>query len=308
MKSGFIGKYNSTSLFYFDNTNSIDIYNDSGELYDTINYTFLQSNDNNKNGYNVYAITSFLDKVYCLLTAKQEHISTIKAFVYDYINKTPYEIVLPSEIYSEIIIKISMIDYSFVVEQNKLFLIGGIMQDNKHIQKSIYTFDLSLYTFQKEKYQEFTLIPRYKHACTSQNGIIYIIGGFTSYPQSDSVISNEVQFGKYDNGVLHKFNVVKIEGEKPVLMIDPQMKIVKDRYVVSFSGYQYSKIWILDTKDNKGKNYDLRNEGFDGFNNKNDMHYLINYEFQGEDKMKIVIGIIKYKEKQILIKNLIIKL
>ena len=38
------------------------------------------------------------------------------------------------------------------------------------------------------------------------------------------------------------------------------------------------------------------------------MHYLINYEFQGEDKMKIVIGIIKYKEKQILIKNLIIKL
>ena len=306
MECDYIGLYDSKHLFYYNSINVLDIITNTNELFHSISYSSLF--DINDASYKVYTISLFLNRIYVLLLSQTPQIS-FKAFILDLPSKNAYNILLPEEVYQEISSKISLCKFTYVLEQNKIFLIGGIMQDNKHIQKSIFTFDISLYSFMKEKYTEFTLIPRYRHSCTSQNGIIYVIGGFTSYPESDTIISNEVQFGKYDNSQLHKFNIVKIEGEKPEMMIDANIKIVNDRYVIAFSAYKYSKIWIMDTKDNKGKNYDLRKESFEDYNDENIKINLIQNDITDEGKkINLCIAIIDKANKKINTKYLILNL
>lgn len=305
MECDYIGQYDSKHLFYYNSNNILDIITETNEKYHSISYSSLF--DISEASFRVYAISIFINRLYVLLLSEKPQI-TIKAFIFDLQSKKAYNIILPEDVYKEISSKISLYNFSYVLEQNKIFLIGGIIQDNKHIQKSIFTFDISLYSFMKEKYTEFTLIPRYRHSCTSQNGIIYIIGGFTSYPESDTTISNEVQFGKYDNSQLHKFNIVKIEGEKPEMMIDSNIKIVNDRYVIAFSAYKYSKMWIMDTKDNKGKNYDLRKESFDDFNDDTKKICLVQNDIRAEGKINLGIAIISKSTKEIKMKYLILNI
>ena len=70
---------------------------------------------------------------------------------------------------------------------------------------------------------------------------------------------------------MHKFNFAKIEGEKPLLMIDNNIFIIDDRYVVSFSGFNYLKLWIMDTKNNVGHNYEIDKEN----KNENNIFYFL---------------------------------
>ena len=58
-------------------------------------------------------------------------------------------------------------------------------------------------------------------------------------------------------------------------MIDNDLFVIQNRYLVSFSGYKYLKIWIMDTKNNKGINIDLKEKlNFEEYN-KRDLNFTL---------------------------------
>ena len=97
-------------------------------------------------------------------------------------------------------------------------------------------------------------------------------------------ICNLVQFGKYFDEKMYKFSVAKIEGENPKDMIDNDLFVVQNRYLVSFSGYKYLKIWIMDTKTNKGININLKEMlNFEEFNKRDLIFILLNCIIEEEN-------------------------
>ena len=73
-------------------------------------------------------------------------------------------------------------------------------------------------------------------------------------------------------------------------MIDNSVFIVDDRYVVSFSGFKYCKLWIMDTKDNTGKNYNLSDFGLDGKNDENNFYECIQCDIKDEKSINLTIA------------------
>ena len=197
-------------------------------------------------------------------------------------------------------------DYITILEQNRLFFFGGLIDeihiqneqsipneenaktdyslDHNIINKSCIYFDIEKLEFEKQKFPEFSLIPRYKFGGASQNGIIYLLGGFSSLSNREENICNLVQFGKYFDEKMYKFSVAKIEGENPKDMIDNDLFVVQNRYLVSFSGYKYLKIWIMDTKTNKGININLKEMlNFEEFNKRDLIFILLNCIIEEEN-------------------------
>ena len=310
----YLGKTSTTHLFLFTTPSSpnISIISLTNELLSTIDLSsLLNIPPLSIDKLTLYAAHIYLNRIYFLFTYLNNSILTFKSFIHDLSSNQSYPIILPDNTFNSITNHISIKHYTSLLEQNKIFFIGGLLQDNKHIQKSIITFDISTYTFKKEKFSEFTLCPRYKLGATSQNGILYIIGGYTSYPEDKNNITEEVQFGKYGFNELHKFNFSKIEHEKPHSHVNPEVLIIQDRYILSFSGEDIPKLWIMDIEDNKGFNYDLREYGFDDCNNTSQGKYvqLIDAVFpEDERQTTITLAIVNTQTQSITVKYLIIKL
>lgn len=291
-KVDYIGTVDSESLYYIQRPNYLDIITQKKTLF-KIDYLSILSQNEMDLSFHLLSIVLFENKLYYLIYAYKANQLIIKSSIYDISLKKQYEILMPPDLYQDISNKISLNQYTTVFEKNKIFFIGGVQQNNKNTQKEIFAFDIGTYTLAKEKFSEFSLIPRFRAGATSQNGIIYVVGGYTSISAKDENITDEVQFAKYDDDQLHKFTIAKIDGEKPLLMLDPNVKIIKDRYVVAFSGYKYCKIWIMDTKDNKGKNYDLRKYKVDECNQENKKYFFLNEcEFISETRAAVRLDVI----------------
>jgi hypothetical protein len=310
----YLGKSSTTHLFLFTTPSppSLSLLSLTNELLSTIDpLSLLNIPSSSINNLTLYTAHINLNRIYFLFTYINNSTLTFKCFIHDLSSKQSYPIILPDNTFNSITNHISLKHYTSLLEQNKIFFIGGLLQDNKHIQKSIITFDISTYTFKKEKFSEFTLCPRYKLGATSQNGILYVIGGYTSYPEDKNNITEEVQFGKYGFNELHKFNFSKIEHEKPHSHVDPEVLIIQDRYILSFSSDELPKLWIMDIEDNKGFNYDLREYGFDTCNNISQGIYvqLIDAVFPEDEKQTtLTLAITNTQVKSITVKYLIIKL
>ena len=250
------------------------------------------------------------NKIYFLFVSND--INHLYAGIYDLEINKYFPIVLETEDnkkkIKEIIRQIPQKDYITILEQNRLFFFGGLIEeirnqseqsipnaensktdyslDHNIINKSCIYFDIEKLEFEKQKFPEFSLIPRYKFGGSSQNGIIYLLGGFSSLSNREENICNLVQFGKYFDEKMYKFSMAKIEGENPKDMIDNDILVVQNRYLVSFSGYKYLKIWVMDTKTNKGININLKEKlKLEEYNKRDLIFNLLNCTIEEEDNI-----------------------
>ena len=241
---------------------------------------YLDDVGNNK--IHLYARSNLNNKIYLIFLSNDK--IHLYAGIYDLDINKYFPIKLESDEnknkIKEMIENLPKKDYISILEQNRIFIFGGLVEEKYNqneqstpndensksgynlghysINKSCFFFDIERLEFEKQKFPEFSFIPRYKLGGISQNGMIYILGGFNSVNNREENICNLVQFGKYFDGKMHKFSVAKIEGEKPKDMIDNDLFIVQNRFLISFSGYKYLKLWIMDTKNNKGININLK--------------------------------------------------
>ena len=291
---GFIGEYNNSYLYYKENNkiNNLEILTNSKEKIGIIEYSnLLEENDSKQSIIKILSNKLFLNRIYFIFSLfLNEKLTNLKVSLFDLESKKNHQIFIPEENIKKIIKVIPTKDFFTVLEQNKFLFFGGfnISEENK-ISKSCISFDITTYLFEKIKFHEFSLIPRFKGGCTSQNGIIYILGGFTSLANPEKNICPHVQFCKYFEEKMHKFNFAKIEGEKPLLMIDNNIFIIDDRYVVSFSGFNYLKLWIMDTNNNIGHNYEIDKEN----KNENNIFYFL-IKCKINKNIQLEIGKINY--------------
>ena len=306
-----------TTFFYFSYDDQINkkliifelLFNNSQsnqkEIYE-IKYQEVIGNDN----IHLFARGNLNNKIYFIFISND--IKQLYAGIYDLEINKYFPIILESDENNkklkEIMKQIPQKDYISIFEQNRLFFFGGLIEeirnineqsmpneedskidyslDHNIINKSCIYFDIEKLEFEKQKFPEFSLIPRYKCGGASQNGIIYVLGGFSSLSNREENICNLVQFGKYFDEKMYKFSVAKIEGENPKDMIDNDLFVVQNRYLVSFSGYKYIKIWIMDTKSNKGINVNLKEKlNFEEFNKRDLLFTLINCTIDEESNI-----------------------
>ena len=306
-----------TTFFYFSYDDQINkkliifelLFNNSQsnqkEIYE-IKYQEVIGNDD----IHLFARGNLNNKIYFIFISND--IKQLYAGIYDLEINKYFPIILESDENNkklkEIMKQIPQKDYITIFEQNRLFFFGGLIEeirnineqsmpneedskidyslDHNIINKSCIYFDIEKLEFEKQKFPEFSLIPRYKCGGASQNGIIYVLGGFSSLSNREENICNLVQFGKYFDEKMYKFSVAKIEGENPKDMIDNDLFVVQNRYLVSFSGYKYIKIWIMDTKSNKGINVNLKEKlNFEEFNKRDLLFTLINCTIDEESNI-----------------------
>ena len=217
-------------------------------------------------------------------------------------------------------------DYITILEQNKIFFFGGLIEQNNRnnqsiineektktdssrnihiINKSCIYFDLEKLDFEKQNFYENSLAPRYKLGGTSQQELIYLIGGFTSIPNNEDNICNLVQFSKYTDDKMHQFSAAKFDGESPKYMIDNQVFVVNNKFLISFSAYNNANLWILDIEKNKGININLKDKiNLEEYNQNNLSLILIdcdiNEKFNDKKNINInlIIAKIIYNENQ----------
>ena len=257
----------------------------------------------------LYAKGNLNNKIYFIFISNDY--KSIYAGIYDLEINKYFPIILDStdenkKKIQDIMKQIPQKDYITILEQNRLFIFGGLIEeihtineqsipdeekskteyslDHNIINKSCIYFDIEKLEFERQKFPEFSLIPRYRCGGASQNGFIYILGGYSSLYNREANICNLVQFGKYFDEKMYKFSVAKIEGENPKDMIDNDLFVIQNRYLVSFSGYKYIKIWIMDTNTNKGINVDLKEKlNFEEYNKRDLSFSLLNCVIDEEE-------------------------
>ena len=272
-------------------------------------YEIKYQEDIGNNNIHLFTKGNLNNKIYFIFISND--ISHLYAGIYDLELNKYFPIILESEEnkkkIKEILKQIPKKDYISILEQNRLFFFGGLLEefhimneqsipneensktdyslDHNIINKSCIYFDIEKLEFEKQKYPEFSLIPRYKCGGASQNGIIYLLGGYSSLTNREENICNLVQFGKYFDEKMYKFSIAKIEGENPIDMIENDLFVIQNRYLVSFSGYKYLKIWIMDTKSNKGININLKEKlNLDEYNKRDIFFTLLNCVIDDEDE------------------------
>ena len=257
----------------------------------------------------LYAKGNLNNKIYFIFISNDY--KSIYAGIYDLEINKYFPIILDStdenkKKINDIMKQIPQKDYITILEQNRLFIFGGLIEeihtineqsipdeekskteyslDHNIINKSCIYFDIEKLEFERQKFPEFSLIPRYRCGGASQNGFIYILGGYSSLYNREANICNLVQFGKYFDEKMYKFSVAKIEGENPKDMIDNDLFVIQNRYLVSFSGYKYIKIWIMDTNTNKGINVNLKEKlNFEEYNKRDLSFSLLNCVIDEEE-------------------------
>ena len=249
------------------------------------------------------------NKIY-LIFISDNNIYNIYAGIFDIEIDKYFPIILEnSSKLKEIIKQLPDKDYITIFEQNKIFFFGGLIDQSKKrnntlsqitTQMSIY-FDIEKLDFEKQKFPENSLIPRYKLGGTCENSIIYLIGGFTSYinnHENDDNICNNLQFSKFFDDKMYQFSIAKFDGENPKDMVDSDILFINNRFIVSFSGYKYSKIWILDIKTNIGVNYDLKEKiKLEEFNKDNIFLRMINCDInENNNEINLIIAKIIFND------------
>lgn len=307
-----------STFFYFSYDDQINkkliifeilLNNNSISEQKKINEIKYQEDIGNMN-IHLFAKGNLNNKIYFIFMS--DDINHLYAGIYDLEINKYFPIILESDEnkkkIKEIIKQIPQKDYITILEQNRLFIFGGLIEeirnmneqsipdeensktdyslDHNIINKSCIYFDIEKLEFEKQKFPEFSLIPRYKCGGASQNGIIYVLGGFSSLSNREENICNLVQFGKYFDEKMYKFSVAKIEGENPKDMIDNDLFVIQNRYLVSFSAYKYLKIWIMDTKSNKGINVNLKEKlNFEEYNKRDLLFSLLHCTINEESNI-----------------------
>ena len=121
---------------------------------------------------------------------------------------------------------------------------------------------------------------------------IFVILYFTKF-------SNNLQFTKFFDDKMHQFSIAKFDGENPKDMIDSDINFIKNRFIISFSGYKYAKIWILDINTNIGTNYNLKEKiKMEEFNKDNFFLRLINCDINENSKeINLIIAKIIFNDE-----------
>ena len=310
------------------------INQNNSKVEQKIKYEIKYKEDIGNNNIHLIAKANLNNKIY-LIFINDNPLIDLYAGIYDLEINKYFPIIIDNsnsnKKLKEIIREIPDKDYITIFEQNKIFFFGGLIAQSKlrsnmvtHmtaipneeeskrissrneflLNKSSIYFDIEKLDFEKQKFPENSLIPRFKLGGTSQNGIIYLLGGFTAIPNSNEEnnnIYNYLQFTRFDDGKMHQFNIAKIEGENPKDMVDNDVFMVKNKYLISFSAYKYAKIWFFDILKNKGINFNLKEKiKFEEFNTDNTFFRLINCdinEINGE--MNIIIAKILYADNNI---------
>jgi len=310
------------------------INQNNSKVEQKIKYEIKYKEDIGNNNIHLIAKANLNNKIY-LIFINDNPLLDLYAGIYDLEINKYFPIIIDNsnsnKKLKEIIREIPDKDYITIFEQNKIFFFGGLIAQSKlrsnmvtHmtaipneeeskrissrneflLNKSSIYFDIEKLDFEKQKFPENSLIPRFKLGGTSQNGIIYLLGGFTAIPNSNEEnnnIYNYLQFTRFDDGKMHQFNIAKIEGENPKDMVDNDVFMIKNKYLISFSAYKYAKIWFFDILKNKGINIDLKGKiKFEEFNTDNTFFRLINCdinEINGE--FNIIIAKILYADNNI---------
>ena len=272
-------------------------------------YEIKYQEDIGNNSIHIFAKGNLNNKIYFIFISNDY--KNIYAGIYDLEINKYFPIILDETDESkkkikDLIKQIPQKDYITILEQNRLFIFCGLIEeihnineqsipneentktdysiDHNIINKSCIYFDIEKLEFERQKFPEFSLIPRYKCGGASQNGFIYVLGGYSSLYNREENICNLVQFGKYFDEKMYKFSVAKIEGENPKDMIDNDLFVIQNRYLVSFSGYKYIKIWIMDTNTNKGININLKEKlNFEEYNKRDLAFTLLNCNIDEEN-------------------------
>ena len=272
-------------------------YQNNSKLNQKIKYEITYIKDIGNNNIHLIAKGNIDNKIY-LLFLSDTHIPSLYAGIYDLEINKYFPIIIDNsnnnKKLKEIIKQIPDKDYITILEQNKIFFFGGLIDQSKirnnngtHasnsneeeskrissrneyiINKSCLYFDIEKLDLEKQKFNENSLIPCYKLGGTSQNGIIYLLGGSNSMQNNNEDNNNNnnnnnfnhLQFTKYTDDKMYQFNLAKIEGENPKEMINCDILIIKNKYLISFSGYKYAKIWFFDIFKNKGININLKDK------------------------------------------------
>ena len=304
-------------------------FNNISSIEQKIKYELKYKEDIGNDNIHLIAKGNIDNKIY-LIFISDNNIYNIYAGIFDIEIDKYFPIILEnSSKLKEIIKQLPDKDYITIFEQNKIFSFGGLIDQSKKrnnilsqittqisneeeskrissvndflLNKSCIYFDIEKLDFEKQKFPENSLIPRYKLGGTCENSIIYLIGGFTSYinnHENDDNICNNLQFSKFFDDKMYQFSIAKFDGENPKDMVDSDILFINNRFIVSFSGYKYSKIWILDIKTNIGVNYDLKEKiKLEEFNKDNIFLRMINCDInENNNEINLIIAKIIFND------------
>ena len=304
-------------------------FNNISSIEQKIKYELKYKEDIGNDNIHLIAKGNIDNKIY-LIFISDNNIYNIYAGIFDIEIDKYFPIILEnSSKLKEIIKQLPDKDYITIFEQNKIFFFGGLIDQSKKrnntlsqittqmsneeeskqissindflLNKSCIYFDIEKLDFEKQKFPENSLIPRYKLGGTCENSIIYLIGGFTSYinnHENDDNICNNLQFSKFFDDKMYQFSIAKFDGENPKDMVDSDILFIYNRFIVSFSGYKYSKIWILDIKTNIGVNYDLKEKiKLEEFNKDNIFLRMINCDInENNNEINLIIAKIIFND------------
>ena len=305
-------------------------YNDVSLIEQKKKYEIKYKEDIGISNIHLIAKANLNNKIY-LIFMSNKYIYNIYSGIFDLDKNKYFPIILDdyntNQKLKEIIKQIPDKDYITIFDQNKIYFIGGLIDQTKLrnntipqipneeeskrissrndyiLNKSCVYFDIEKLNFEKQKYPENSLIPRYKLGGISQNGVIYLLGGFTSIPnnnEDNNNISGDLQFTKIFEDKMYQFNIANFDGEKPKEMIDNDLFVIKNKYIISFSAYKYAKLWMLDIIANKGININLKNKiKFEEFNEDNTFFRLINCEINEiNNEINLIIAKIILEENK----------
>ena len=305
-------------------------YKDVSLIEQKMKYEIKYKEDIGISNIHLIAKANLNNKIY-LIFMSNNYIYNIYSGIFDLDKNKYFPIILDdyntNQKLKEIIRQIPDKDYITIFDQNKIYFIGGLIDQTKLrnntipqipneeeskrissrndyiLNKSCVYFDIEKLNFEKQKYPENSLIPRYKLGGISQNGVIYLLGGFTSIPnnnEDNNNISGDLQFTKIFEDKMYQFNIANFDGEKPKEMIDNDLFVIKNKYIISFSAYKYAKLWMLDIIANKGININLKNKiKFEEFNEDNTFFRLINGEINEiNNEINLIIAKIILEENR----------
>ena len=333
-KENYLNKDIKQDIFYFLYDDQINkklvIYelnsSNISSIKQKILYELKYKEDIGYNNIHIISKANFNNKIY-LIFISDNNFYNIYAGIFDIELLKYFPIIIDnSPKLKEIIKKIPDKDYITIFEQNKIFFFGGLIEQKKlrnnnitqiHneeeskrissrneyiVNKSCIYFDIEKLDFDIQKFPENSLIPRYKLGGTCDNGLIYLLGGFISLLENNEEnnnICNNLQFTKYFDDKMYQFSVAKIEGENPKDMIDCDLFFTKNKFLISFSGYRYSKLWILNIITNIGVNINLKDKiKMEEFNKENIILRLIKCDINEINKqINLIIAKIIFDEK-----------
>ena len=301
-------------------------YNNSSPVKQKIIYEIKYKEDIGYNNIHLISKANFNNKIY-LIFISDNNFYNIYAGIFDLELLKYFPIIIDnSPKLKEIIKKIPDKDYITIFEQNKIFFFGGLIEQKKirnnnitqiHneeeskrlssrneyiLNKSCIYFDIEKLDFDIQKFPENSLISRYKLGGSCDNDVIYLLGGFTSLSENNEEnnnICNNLQFTKFFDDKMYQFSIAKIDGENPKDMIDCDLFFNKNKFLISFSGFKYAKIWILNINTNIGVNINLKDKiKMEEFNKENMLLRLIKCDINEINKhMNLIIAKIIFDEK-----------